>query len=323
MEHINRPLLSILITVYNRAIAADKILSILYDYQQRGLDFYVILSDNRSTDNIKEVCSHWASKFRYFKFVITEEQGIMDANFKNAYENCETDYCWLLGDTRMVSFDSLNKIISTLEEGQYNALIINCHVKMNLPSTTYDDVNTLMKEQAWHITNNSSCIIPAKFVNRSVYNRYMGTTFLHMGIFVENICLLPSFRVRYLDDVKCRTINILGFKKGGWKGHPFLNFGRLWYEYIMALPCQIALETKQFILKDHDSKTGLFSLSEIMISKAKYSNREYVKSFIDNYHYVKHVTYRNRIIMLLEILFIPPFVCRLIRKTYLAIRGKE
>lgn len=317
-----KPLLSVLITVYNRAKAVDKVLSILYEYQQKGLNFFVVVSDNRSTDNIEEVNSRWSTQFNYYKFVSTPVHGEMDTNFRNAYENCETDYCWLLGDTRMVSYSGLKQIISTLEEGLYDALIINCHKKMILPTTTYTDINVLMREQAWHITNNSSCIIPCKFINWVVYNRYWGTSFLHMGLFVENLCLLPSFNVRYLDDVECRTLQIDGFKKGGWKERPFLNFGKLWYEYIMALPCQISLETKQYILKDHDAKTGLFSLSEIMICKAKYNNKKYINSFFENYQYLKYVTSRNRLLMLLEIVLIPPFLCRLIRRSYHTIKGK-
>lgn len=323
MEQSKKPLLSILITVYNRATAANEILSILYDYQQKGLNFYVVVSDNRSSDNIDEVNKRWEGQFHFYKFVKTEEKGVMDANFRNAYENCETDYCWLLGDTRIVSYDSLQKIIRTLEEGLYDALIINCHIRMKLPTKTYEEINHLMREQAWHITNNSSCIIPTKFINRDIYNRYMGTTFLHMGIFVENLCLLPSFKVRYLDKVECRTRKINGFKKGGWKEHPFLNFGKLWYEYIMALPCQITLETKQFVLKDHDAKIGLFSLPEIMLSKAKFNNTNYVKSFFVNFHYVKFVTYRNRIVMLMEVVLIPPFICKFIRNTYHRYKSTE
>lgn len=316
-----KPLLTVLITVYNRAMAVDKVLSILFEYQQKGLSFYVLVSDNRSTDNIEEVNLRWNTRFNYYKFVSTPVHGEMDSNFRNAYENCETDYCWLLGDTRMVSYDALQKIITTLESGLYDALIINCHVKMKLPATTYDNVNTLMKEQAWHITNNSSCIIPRKFIRRAAYNRYLGTSFLHMGIFVENICLLPSFKVRYLDDVECRSLQIDGFKKGGWKERPFLNFGKLWYEYIMSLPCQLSLNTKQFVLKDHDAKTGLFSFKEIMICKAKFNNFQYTKSFIQNYQFLKFVTYRNRFVMLLEIVLIPSFICRLIRKSYHAVKG--
>lgn len=310
----NEALLSILITTYNRAKAVDYLLATLFEYEQKGLLFKVIVSDDGSSDNTKDISLKWKTRFKDLKYVLLCKNCGMDANFINAYEACDTPYCWLLGDTRCVDFGGLKKIIDLLSENAYDALILNCHDNMKMPSKVYSDINVLMSEQGWHITNNSSCIIPTFFINKSLYHRYIGTTFLHMGIFVENLCLRNDFKVFYLNDVKVRGLDVPGFKKTGWTCHPFLNFGKLWFIYVMSLPNQIDIDIKWKVLKDHNRYTGLFSVVSVLCGKANFGD-VYLKSYRENRRYVKYVS--DISVFVYDILVrIPSFICKLAKSAY-------
>lgn len=316
-------ILTILITTYNRATVLDALLAILNDYQQKGLLFDIIVSDDNSTDETKNIANKWKNKLKGYRYINTHNNKGMDNNFRHAYEACQTEYCWLLGDTRYVNFEDLKQIIDILKCGKYDALILNCHENVKISTKEYTDINELMQELGWQITNNASCVIPKRFINQQLYNRYQGTTFLHLGIFVENLCLSEYFHVLFIDNIHVRELEIESFRKIGWTCHPFLNFGKLWYEFILSLPNQLTIETKEKVLLDHNKNTGLFSPMKIPGMKVAYG-----QEFINNYKacrkYVPHISSTPLWIYELLIVYIPTSFLKFLLKNYKKIRdGKN
>ena len=283
------PLLTILITTFNRATVLDVLLELLRSYQQRGLDFKVLVSDDCSSDNTEEICSKWRPKMQGLSYIRTNSNSGMDNNFKNAYENFDTEYCWLLGDTRHISYEGLRSILEILSEKKYDALILRCRTEMPQKRIVYSDISTLMNEQGWHITNNASCVIPQKFINQVLYHRHMGTTFLHMGIFVENLCQMENFKVLYMGDVYITELDVPQFNKVGWTKHPFLNFGKLWYSFIMSLPNQIDIDLKHKVLLDHNKYTKIFTPQKMPRFLFHYGET-YRNSYIQNRRFMQYVS---------------------------------
>lgn len=283
------PILTILVTTYNRAVVLDELLGMLASYQGKGLVFNILVSDDCSTDHTADICEKWSQQLHGFKCITTACNLGMDNNFRNVYENFNTDYCWLLGDTRHISFEGLKNVIETLESAQYDALILKCREEMPKTRITYAHINALMKEQGWHITNNASCVIPKRFINEALYHRHLGTTFLHMGIFIENLCLMERFKILYMGDVCITELNMVSFRKVGWTKHPFLNFGKLWYEFVMSLPNQIDVDTKHFVLKEHNRHTRIFALSDVHRQILTHGEA-YIESYRENRKYMRYVT---------------------------------
>lgn len=280
--------LTILIPTYNRADVLEALMEMLYQYQTRGLEFSVLVSDDCSTDSTPQVCRKWQEKIQHLHYTKTEANMGMDNNFRTAYEACETDYCWMLGDTRYITFEEMQSLIAVIQKGAYDAFILKCRDEAPAQSQVYTDINKLMSEQGWQITNNASCVIPKKFISKDHYNRYMGTTFLHQGIFVEGLCMLPTFKVKYLSDVRVKDLRVGDFRKVGWTRHPFLNFGKLWYTYVMSLPNQLTVETKQKVIMDHNRFTHILDLTTMPGYKNAYK-QVFVKSYHENRKYVKYV----------------------------------
>lgn len=264
----------------------DKLLGILHSYELRGLSFSIVVSDDNSTDNTHDIILKWSCIFMNFKYNFRTENDGMDYNFQTAYEMCDTDYCWLLGDARYISYEGLEKILSLISKGNCDALILHWHKSMCLDSKDYVEINQLLLEQGWQMTNNASCVIPRSFIDKNLYTRYIGTTFLHYGIIVENLCLKENFRVKYVSDVDVKDLRVIGYDKKSWNSKAFLNFGKLWYEFIMSLPNQIDIKTKETVLLSHNHYTRLFSLHVVAAGVAQFgytyyhcyrSNRKYVQ----------------------------------------------
>ncbi len=283
------PLLTILITTFNRAIVLDVLLELLNSYQQKGLDFKVLISDDCSSDNTEEICKEWKTKMQGLAYIKTNGNLGMDNNFKNAYENFDTEYCWLLGDTRHISYEGLKSVLDVLSEAKHDALILRCRAEMSQKRMLYTNINALMNEQGWHITNNASCVIPKEFINPLLYHRHMGTTFLHMGLFVENLCQMEHFKVLYMGDVYITELNVPQFHKVGWTKHPFLNFGKLWYTFIMSLPNQIDVDIKHKVLLDHNKYTNIFALQNMPRFLYHYGDT-YRNSYIQNRRFMHYVS---------------------------------
>ena len=310
-----QPLLTVLVTTYNRSIVLDRLLNMLASYQKKGLKFNILVSDDCSTDSTCVICNKWARTLEGFSFIQTERNMGMDNNFMNVYEHFHTPYCWLLGDTRHISYEGLKSVIEVLSVATYDALILRCREEMPHERITYSDINNLMVSQGWHITNNASCVIPKKFIHSTLYHRHMGTTFLHMGIFIENLSLMEHFNVLYMGDVFISELNVPGYNKVGWNKHPFLNFGKLWYTFIMSLPNQIDIEVKQKVIMDHNKYTHILDLKKMPASKVVYG-----KTFIENYKtcrsYVPFVSHSPLWAYDLIILYIPTTFLRVLHKWY-------
>lgn len=317
----DKSLLTILVTCYNRANFVDVILDRLYDYQQHGLIFNVLVSDDNSSDNTKAICDKWKFKIHGYKYVCTSLNKGMDNNFRLAYESFTTDYCWMMGDTRIISFDELKMIICVLNKREYTALILRCRDDITKVSKVYTDINNLMSDMGWHITNNASCVIPKKFINKNIYKRYLGTTFLHMGIMVDNLCLLDTFKVAYLPDVHVCEIIVPGFKKIGWTAHPFYNFGKCWYEFVMSLPNQIDVDIKHKVLKDHDKHAKFVSVSRIIRNRIIYGP-VYKYSYFKNRRFIRFVS--DTPLWLYDLKFLLPLLpFKMLKYLYFSLLNKK
>lgn len=282
-------LLTILITTYNRARLLEKLLEKLTAFQEAGLEFDVVITDDCSTDNTTAVCNSFKDRMSGLSYYRHPKNVGMDLNFISAYNRSKTEYCWLPGDYRYVSYENLKEIIRLLGQKMYDAFILNCHPGNKIGRKDYTDINELMSEQGWHITNQASLIIPSKFVNPIFYKRYIGTTFTHLGMITENLCAMDSFKVAYLNDVHILSTEDSSFKRVGWMNHPFLNFGRYWFQFVMSLPNQISIETKQKMLLDHNRYTRIFYYKNVIRMKIDYGD-EVMRSYKANRQFVPHVS---------------------------------
>lgn len=295
MEDMKKEL-TIAIPTYNRAIFVDWSLKILKSYLDRGLLFDVIVSDNHSSDNTAEVVKKWQESMPCLTYFCQTENKMADRNFFNCWQMSKTKFCWLLGDTRMITFEEMKFLLSEINQNyRCDAFILNCNVNLKIPSKYYTDINTLIEEQGWHITNMASCIISKEFVKYNNVMRYLNTNFVQVGVFIEYLCSLEEFSVKYLEnrDIFVNEFQIPGIVKlsgGGWRSQEIRVFARDWYMLVMSLPNQIRLEIKEKMVKDHNLYTEFFSFHNFRVDCVNAKGLTLYNDFIQNKKYLRFTT---------------------------------
>jgi glycosyltransferase involved in cell wall biosynthesis len=112
----NKPVLSISIPTYNRAPklieALDSILA-QDDFERSRVE--IIISDNCSTDNTRQVVEKYQKKYNFIKYYKNDINKGIDYNIFRCVELAETDYVYLLSDDDILLKQSVNHMLSLLD----------------------------------------------------------------------------------------------------------------------------------------------------------------------------------------------------------------
>jgi glycosyltransferase involved in cell wall biosynthesis len=117
MEESKTPLLSICIPTYNRSkMLRICLLSILNQIKGYEKDVEVIVSDNCSDDDTKQVVE-WAKQYGPIRYHRNELNIGAGPNFFLLSNELATgEYCWLIGDDDFLQKDALSRLIATIKQ---------------------------------------------------------------------------------------------------------------------------------------------------------------------------------------------------------------
>ena len=110
-----RPLLSICIPTYNRALALKRNLECLVELSGFDEEVEIVISDNCSPDNTREIGEYFASKYSNIKYY-RNEKNIRDANFSLAINRGHGEYKKLLNDNAVILPNGLLYLKSIIRE---------------------------------------------------------------------------------------------------------------------------------------------------------------------------------------------------------------
>jgi glycosyltransferase involved in cell wall biosynthesis len=91
------PILSLCIRTYNRANILEKTISRIVSCRSFDSDVELVISDNCSTDNTRQVCEHFAAKYDNVKYYCNEKN-TLDYNFIQVLNRGKGQYLKLLND---------------------------------------------------------------------------------------------------------------------------------------------------------------------------------------------------------------------------------
>lgn len=263
----NKKTLTIVIPTWNRARYLEKNLEILDSYLQRGLDFKILVCNNGSTDNTNQVLEKYINhpKVR----IINHPENIkFDRNVASGYLNFDTDFCFCLGDSKTLSFESLAKMITTINEKEIDAIIIKTSGKINQTECFYSDINSLMLDLGWSLTNISACVISKKFVTQERCERYYDSLYIHFAVFADALCTMRNFKVKYCPSIEKEMIKFPDeLQPHGWSSNVCTVWGKYWQAIVLSLPWKITLETKIKVIKDANKFYRFLSPGKFVYSK--------------------------------------------------------
>ena len=126
---MNRPLLSICIPTYNRALYLPECLESIvshYDDPEVLENIEVVIADNASTDNTTEIVKRYQEKYPNIIYFRNEKNLGFDRSFARLIERSTGKYCLSIGDDDAFFENSLSLIIKKLKHTDVPFFSLNC-----------------------------------------------------------------------------------------------------------------------------------------------------------------------------------------------------
>ncbi|MDD2828058.1 MAG: glycosyltransferase family 2 protein [Sulfuricurvum sp.] len=298
---IANPFLSITIPTYNRSDFLDYCLEIHIPLV-RKFNIQIFISDNASTDSTKQVVEKWQQKYSLL-YYYKNETNLGELNFEIALKYPNTKFVWLLGDTAIFPAKSLIEIIKQLNL-DYDMIIVNSNARVtNVSEMIIRDKNALLKNLGWHMTQIASLIYNKKIIEQALFDRYYDTNFIQTGIIFETLAKQKNIFVLWLQECYTHEIQLPGIRKTSWRPYTFDIWIVRWSNFILSLPPQYTLENKLFAIQQHNNKTKLFKLKNLLTLR---SDGYYNYKIFSTYKSIFSIALKNYSIFVLFIISILP-----------------
>lgn len=260
-----KPLLSFCIPTWNRAGIVEEALTDLIP-KIRPYGFEIIISDNASTDNTRDIVEKFMLQYDRIYYHCNEENIGADCNFENVLKIAaeRSEYAWLLGDSYRLIQERLKDIIPILEQKKYAAILLNCFNGIKgISSKAYSSIPVIIKEIGWHITIISGLIYSARLIQGGNYERYYASNFLQDGILYEYGMLHPEEQY-YWYDQNTVTVSKIPRLENHWTKDTFRIFAKNWTNFILSLHPDIPLDVKIKCIRAHSIHTKVFSVRRLI-----------------------------------------------------------
>lgn len=115
--------LQIIIVTYNRAKYLERTLSCLFDKDSPVKDVDVLVQNNCSTDNTKQICENFKQKHNNFSYITNRYNVGGCVNIAKAYENFSKEYLWILGDDDVYDWSNWFEVENAIYNGEKAILV--------------------------------------------------------------------------------------------------------------------------------------------------------------------------------------------------------
>ena len=182
-----QPLLTFCIPTFNRAPFLDILLSKIEKQTGEFVNIRfleLIVSDNCSNDNTSQIVHKYLNKGLAITYIRNDSNLGMDGNFVQCFKKATGKYIWLLGDDDFLKDGALNKIMLELNGSEYGLVHLQVGSKCQKFKTVYWDSQAFISSISFWITFISSNIVNAKYVPLINFEKYMGTYFTLIPLYM-------------------------------------------------------------------------------------------------------------------------------------------
>lgn len=154
----------------------------------------IVISDNCSTDDTQEIVENSIQNGFQCKYIRNKTNIGMDGNFANCLKIASAKYVWLLGDDDLILIESLAKIVNILDcDEDFGLVHINTDIRDRKSDVVkYENIDEFSKELSFWFTFISSNIPQTKFVKDIDFNKYYGTYFTQVPLFLKSMYEIPK-----------------------------------------------------------------------------------------------------------------------------------
>ncbi len=197
----NKALLSLCFPTYNRGALMAQQLERLNSMAPALLkQMEIIVSDNCSTDDTEKIVKGYIEGGLPCSYYKNSSNLGMDGNFVACFKRATGKYVWLLGDDDTIIESSLEKLLSFLSEGDYG--LVHIYQKADKPVSEFDistDDDWYCRKISYFSTFISSNIVQTKYVPDIDFEKYMGTWFTLMPLYIRSLHCEEKNAIVYYD----------------------------------------------------------------------------------------------------------------------------
>lgn len=160
-----RPLISICIPTYNRAKCLDKCLLSIFSQIGNDKRFEIVISDNDSPDNTKEVVDKYKLFYKNINYW-KNEKNIVQENFVKVMDGATGRYILLHGDDDYFQPGSLMELLNIVQNNMDNSAFFINVLNDNKKVIKVDGLNEFVS----HICGTSSIFISCIMIKKEYYD---------------------------------------------------------------------------------------------------------------------------------------------------------
>jgi len=186
-----KPILTIGIPIFNGgAYLKETLNSIVNQLDQSLLNrIEIIISDNASEDNTKEVSSDYCRNYKYVKYFENNENVGFDRNLDLIFKRSSGDFVWLLGDDDEIKYGAIQKVLDLiLSKPELSIIFVNCGNELRVRSNGDKIFNN--SEDFLYNTMFKIGLISCNIIKKNNWNKinssiYFDSGWIHIGVILE------------------------------------------------------------------------------------------------------------------------------------------
>jgi abequosyltransferase len=198
--------LSIAIPIYNGELTLAETLDSIIN-QLSGTDVEIVISDNASTDNTKNIISEYKKIYSHISYYANETNLGPDMNFNLAVKRSNGEYVWLFSDDDIMREGAIKAVLNVLNTNEgLSATFVNwsnysndlktCNVERTIPETKdklFNNHNEYIETVKLNSIFLSSNIIQKKLWAEKDSKQYVGTFWIQYAKVLDCIINRKSY----------------------------------------------------------------------------------------------------------------------------------
>ena len=178
--------LTIAIPTYNRGPFLKECLSrIILQTNEYVDDIEILISDNCSTDNTKEIVQNYVDKGIKLTYNRNIENLGMDDNFIYCFKNAKSKYVWLLSDDDYILDGAIKHILEILKNNNFGLIHLDNFGNNINGYRVYDNVSFFLQNISYYITFISGNIVKTEVISSIDFSKYKKSQISQVPVYIR------------------------------------------------------------------------------------------------------------------------------------------
>lgn len=188
--------LSIAIPTYNGAkYISEALNSIICQLDNINEEIEIVISDNASTDNTKNISLKYCKNYNFIKYFKNSENIGFDRNVDLIFKRASGDFVWLIGDDDEIKYGAIQKVLDLiLSKPELSVIFVNVNSESKVRVRSNGDRIFNNSEDFLYNSMFKIGLISCNIIKKNNWNKinssiYFDSGWIHVGVILEILSL--------------------------------------------------------------------------------------------------------------------------------------